>query len=84
MASMLYRAVTAIHPSADMSIEGAPTFSDEKEIASYFVNHVKFMARNNFIGGVGNNRFAPKATSTREQAVIVAVRVYETYAELTK
>jgi len=44
------------------------------------VNNVKFMAKNGFINGVGDNRFAPKATSTREQAVIVAVRVYETYA----
>jgi hypothetical protein len=36
------------------------------------------------VSGIGNNIFAPKATSTREQAVIVAVRVYETYAGLTE
>lgn len=82
MAAMLYRAVVAINPDADMSIEGAPTFSDENEIESYFVDNVKFMAKNSFINGVGDNRFAPKATSTREQAVIVAVRVYQTYAGL--
>lgn len=81
MAAMLNRAVAAIKPDADMSVEGAPTFADEKEIAPYFVTNVKFMAKNGFINGVGNNMFAPKATSTREQAVIVAVRVYETYAE---
>lgn len=80
MAAMLNRAVAAIRPDADMSIESAPTFTDESEIAPYFVTNVKFMAKNGFINGVGNNRFAPKATSTREQAVIVAVRVYETYA----
>lgn len=80
MAAMLNRAVVAIRPDADMSIEGAPTFSDENNIASYFVDNVKFMAKNGFINGIGDNRFAPKATSTREQAVIVAVRVYETYA----
>lgn len=84
MASMLYRVVGAIKPDADMSIEGAPIFADEKEIAPYFINNVKFMAKNGFIGGVGNNKFAPKATSTREQAVIVAVKVYETYVELTE
>ena len=84
MAAMLNRAVGAIKPDADMSIAGAPTFADEKEIAPYFVSNVKFMAKNGFISGVGNNRFAPKDTSTREQAVIVAVRVYETYAGLTK
>lgn len=80
MAAMLYRSVGAIKPEADMSIAGAPTFADEKDIESYFINNVKFMAKNGFINGVGNNQFAPKATSTREQAVLVAVRVYETYA----
>lgn len=82
MAAMLSRALKAIRPDADMSIAGAPTFTDEKEIAPYFTTNVQFMAKNGFIGGVGSNRFAPKATSTREQAVIVAVRVYETYAVL--
>ncbi|NLV22373.1 MAG: S-layer homology domain-containing protein [Syntrophomonadaceae bacterium] len=81
MAAMLYRSVGAIKPDADMSIAGAPTFADEKDIESYFINNVKFMAKNGFINGVGNNKFAPKATSTREQAVLVAVRVYETYAK---
>lgn len=84
MAAMLHRAVAAIKPDADMSIAGAPTFNDENEIASYFVDNVKFMAKNEFIKGVGGNRFAPKATSTREAAVIVAVRVYESYAGLAK
>ena len=84
MAAMLNRAVEVIRPDADMSIEGAPSFSDEKEIAPYFISNVQFMAKNGFINGVGNNKFAPKDTSTREQAVIVAVRVYETYAGLTE
>jgi hypothetical protein len=84
MAAMLSRAVEVIRPDADMSIAGAPTFADEKEIAPYFTTNVQFMAKNGFISGVGNNRFAPKATSTREQAVIVAVRVYETYAGVTE
>lgn len=84
MAAMLNRAVITIQPDADMSVAGAPTFADEKEIAPYFITNVQFMAKNGFISGVGNNRFAPKATSTREQAVIVAVRVYETYAGLTE
>lgn len=39
----------------------------------------QFMAKNKLIGGVSNNRFAPKATRTREQAVLIALRVYESY-----
>lgn len=84
MAAMLSRAVEAIRPDADMSIVGAPTFADEKEIAPYFISNVQFMAKNGFISGVGNNRFAPKATSTREQTVIAAVRIYETYRGQTE
>lgn len=83
MAAMLNRAVVTISPDEDMSIDGVPAFADENEIETYFVTNVKFMAKNGFINGVGNNMFAPKATSTREQAVIIAVRVYETYAGVT-
>lgn len=79
MAAMLNRAVKVLKPGVDLSIAGAPTFADEKEIESYFVENVKFMAKNKLIGGVGNNKFAPKNTSTREQAVLIALRVYETY-----
>lgn len=79
IAAMLNRAVKVLKPGVDLSVAGAPTFADEKEIESYFVENVKFMAKNGLIGGVGNNKFAPKATCTREQAVLIALRVYETY-----
>lgn len=79
IAAMLNRAVGVIAPDADLSVEGAPTFVDEKDIAPYFVENVKFMAKNGFISGVGGNRFAPKDQCTREQAVLIAVRVYEAY-----
>jgi hypothetical protein len=39
------------------------------------------MSKMGFINGVSGNRFAPAMTSTREQAVAVAVRVYEYYEE---
>lgn len=79
IAAMLNRAVKVLKPGVDLSIVGAPTFADEKEIESYFVENVKFMAKNKLMGSVGDNRFAPKSTCTREQAVLIAMRVYETY-----
>ena len=79
IAAMLNRAVKVLKPGVNLSIAGAPTFADEKEIETYFVENVKFMAKNGLIGGVGNNIFAPKNTCTREQAVLIALRVYETY-----
>jgi len=79
IAAMLHRAVRVINPGMDESSAGAPTFADENEIESYFVSNVKFMTKHKFIGSVGNNRFAPKATCTREQAVLIALRVYEAF-----
>lgn len=78
IAAMLYRAVAAIKPDADLSTAGAPTFADEKSVAPYFLENVKFMAKKGFIVG-SNNKFSPKDTCTREAAVLIAVRVYEAY-----
>ena len=78
IAAMLNRAVKVIAPGADLSTSGAPVFSDEKIIASYFLENVKFMSKNGFIKG-SNGKFDPKGTCTREMAVLIAVRVYEQY-----
>jgi hypothetical protein len=82
MAAMLYRLVEAMAPDTDFSTADAPTFSDEKDIPSWAVNEVKFMSKHGFINGMGGNRFEPGFTSKREQAVAVAVRVYEYYAAI--
>ncbi len=78
IAAMLNRAVKVISPDADLSTTGAPKFNDEKNIASYFLENVKFMSKNGFIKGT-NGSFDPKGTCTREMAVLIAVRVYEYY-----
>jgi len=83
IAAMLYRAVKAIAPTADMSTVGSPAFSDGNAIAPYFLENVKFMSKNNFIKG-SNGNFEPKGTCTREMAVLIAVRVYEKYAGITQ
>ena len=68
IAAMMYRAVEAIAPGADMSTVGAPTFNDEKSVASYFLTNVKFMSKHEFIKGA-SGKFDPKGTCTREQAI---------------
>lgn len=82
MAAMLYRSVETLNPNADMSVVGAPTFADESEIAPYFMTNVKFIAKHGFLDDVGNNQFAPKAFSTREQAIVAAVRIFDTYSAI--
>ncbi len=83
MAAMLYRLVEAIEPYTDFSAAGAPQFADEKDIPGWALENVRFMSKMGFINGVSGNRFAPADTSTREQAVAVAVRVYEYYEGIT-
>ncbi len=63
-------------------------FADDKDISSWAKDSVYFMAANGIINGVGDNKFAPKnvtsedqakgyANATREQALIIAVRMVE-------
>lgn len=78
IAAMLYRAIKAIEPTADLSTAGAPKFSDDNNVSSYFVESVKFMAKKGFILGSAG-KFDPKGTCTREMAVLIAVRVFEHY-----
>lgn len=63
-------------------------FADDRAISGYARESVYFMAANGIIEGVGDNKFAPKNTSTveeanryanatREQALAIAVRMVE-------
>ena len=63
-------------------------FADDKDISDWAKDSVYFMAANNIINGVGDNKFAPKnitseeeangyANATREQALIIAMRMVE-------
>ena len=79
VAAMIYRAVKVIEPGADLSNAGSPSFSDSKQVSGWATENVKFMSKLGFMKG-SNNRFDPKGTCTREQAVLIAVRVYEFYA----
>lgn len=61
-------------------------FADDKDISDWAKPSVYFMSANGIINGVGNNTFAPKATTaaqeamgyaqaTREQAIAIATRM---------
>lgn len=90
-ATMLGRTLEIMVPDGDFSIEGAPVFSDEKDIDSWAYQYVKFMSKIGVIKGA-NGKFMPKAvtdrekaegyaTATREQAVIMSMRIFEAYAD---
>ena len=61
-------------------------FADDENISGWAKDSVYFMAANQIINGIGNNRFAPKAVTeaekavgyaqaTREQAIVIATRM---------
>ncbi|MGE4277757.1 MAG: S-layer homology domain-containing protein, partial [Lawsonibacter sp.] len=63
-------------------------FADDEKISDWAKDSVYFMAANGIISGTGNNKFSPRATTpaeeaanyasaTREQALIIAVRMVE-------
>ncbi len=78
IATMMKRVAKAMKPNGDFSIKGAPSFADEKQMSGWALENIKFMSKNEFIKGANGN-FEPKGTCTREMAVLIAVRVYESY-----
>lgn len=63
-------------------------FADDSKISEWAKDSVYFMAANNIISGIGDNKFAPQnttteeeatgyANATREQALIIATRMIE-------
>mgnify|MGYP002869701406 CR=1 FL=1 len=50
-------------------------YADNSDISDWAWNSVYFMSLKGVIYGVGNNRFAPKQTAYREQALIIALRM---------
>jgi len=87
-ATMLFRAIKAIAPEGNYSIDGVKDFPDQKYISSWAVEGTKYMSKLGIIKGDSNGNFMPKATTTaeeassygmatREAAVIMTVRTYE-------
>jgi|GEM_PF-5275067 len=54
-------------------------FRDHGSIASWAADGVYFMNANNVIVGTGGGSFSPKKTATREQALLIALRMYRKF-----
>lgn len=88
-ATMLFRAIKAIAPNADYSVTGVKDFPDQKNISSWALEATKYMSKLGIIKGDDAGNFMPKATTTaqtaagygmatREAAILMTVRTYET------
>ncbi len=91
VASMLSRAIRIMVPGADFSTAGAPTFTDEKNISSWAIEHVKYMSKLEIIKGT-DGKFMPKAVTsaeiasgyantTREQAIAMSLRTFNKFGK---
>ncbi|HHW46999.1 MAG TPA: hypothetical protein GXX14_00065 [Clostridiaceae bacterium] len=92
-ATMLFRAIKAIHPEGDYSIASVKDFPDQKHISDWAVEATKYMYKIGIIAGDANGNFMPKATTpeqeaagygmaTREQAIALALRTYDKAPEI--
>ena len=88
-AAMLFRAIKAISPDTDYSVTGVKDFPDQKKISQWAVDATKYMSKLGIIKGDSSGNFMPKATTTaqtaagygmatREAAILMSVRTYDT------
>ncbi len=56
--------------SADVSGYAKSSFSDVKSDA-YYMGYIEWASKNNIVNGVGNGRFAPDQSITREQMAVI-------------
>lgn len=75
IAVMYYRTLDAIDLSL-LDQKYAIGYDDKGEISNWATEAIGFMSAKGVIGGVGNNRFNPHGTATREQAIALTVRTY--------
>ena len=75
-AVMLARTYMKISGSRLMAA-GIELFNDDGDISAYAKPSVYYMVYKGFIQGTGSNFFKPKGVATREQAMAMAVRMFE-------
>lgn len=63
--------------SFPLDTEGVAPFEDDELIADYAKEAVYYMSKSGIVKGVDQGHFAPVGFATREQAVLIALRIYE-------
>jgi len=65
-----------------LDISNTSKFSDDYQISAYANEAVYYMSKHGIIKGVDSSHFAPLDTATKEQAILLALRIYNTFDEL--
>ncbi|MBO4897139.1 MAG: S-layer homology domain-containing protein [Clostridia bacterium] len=85
LATMLLRTIvlsTYADPTKARDISGAKKFDDDNLISDYAKEATYFMSSCGIIKGVDETHFDPQNTATREQAILLALRIYDSFEEL--
>jgi len=53
------------------------TFADNDKVSGWARDAVAFMADKGIVSGVGNNQFAPQGNASIEQALVIALRMFD-------
>ena len=65
-----------------LDISNTNKFSDDYQISDYANEAVYYMSKHGIIKGVDSSHFAPLDTATKEQAILLALRIYNAFDEL--
>ncbi len=85
IAVMLLRTLKKVMPDVPTTAEFKTPFQDVSSIDSWALEAVKFMNANGIIGGStvnGVSYMLPKGNTTREQAIALVLRMYNTFNKL--
>ena len=85
IAVMLLRALKAVMPTINTTAEFKTKFQDEGQIANWALEAVRFMNSHDIIRGTevgGVSYILPLGNTTREQAISLVLRIYNTFTGL--
>lgn len=72
--TILYRVYEKLGKGGEAS---ASLFADDDQISDWAKKPVYFMADKGILQGMGENAFAPKLNTQKQQAIVIALRMYE-------
>jgi hypothetical protein len=78
IATMFYRAIEAVDKSFVYK-SGNTNFEDRDQISSWAMDSVGFMNEKGIMKGVGENSINPKANTSRQEAIALALRAYRAF-----
>jgi len=81
IATMLLRVIKAALPNVDTSVASPAVFTDDYEIADWAREGINYFASKGIIKGA-NGAFLPLANTTREAAIALIKRTFDSFSEI--